>query len=284
MAFQPLPLSCVVDEYTGYTLVSRQGYNGEGSAVATTGARVVLLVEDEATLVAALRFNLEREGYTVLAAGDGEEGLRLAQREKPHLVLLDLMLPKLDGFEVCRALRRTSNVPVLILTARADEVDKVVGLELGADDYITKPFSMRELLARVRALLRRAEAPLHPEGGLLQSGGLALDPALRLASKNGQPLALKPKEFELLHFFLTHAGQTFTRAQLLKQVWGYGFPGGTRTVDVHVHWLREKIEDDLGYPVRLQTVRGVGYRFQREAWRPGDASEPSGLADAELQR
>jgi len=229
------------------------------------GPKKVLVVEDEATLVAALRFNLEREGYQVLAAADGEEGLRLARQERPHLVILDLMLPGMDGFEVCRALRRTSAVPILILTARADEVDKVVGLELGADDYMTKPFSMRELIARVRAMLRRAEMaslPRAEEGAPIRVGDITLDVARRQALRAGRPLPLKPKEFDLLLFFLTHPGKVLTREQLLDQVWGYDFPGGTRTVDVHIHWLREKIEEDPSRPLRLQTVRGIGYRFE----------------------
>ncbi len=225
-------------------------------------AKRILIIEDEPTLVATLRYNLERDGYQVTSASDGAEGVAAARAQRPDLVLLDLMLPTMDGFEVCRLLRRQTSAPILMLTAKSDEVDKVVGLELGADDYVTKPFSMRELLARVRALLRRAEAAPREEGELLVAGDLEIDLRKRVASRQGERLNLKPKEFELLLFFLRNRGRAFTREQLLNQIWGYDFVGDTRTVDVHVRWLRQKIEDDPGKPTLLLTVRGVGYRFE----------------------
>ncbi len=219
----------------------------------------ILVVDDEPTLVAALRYNLEREGYRVVDCGDGEAALALARSERPDLVVLDIMLPGLDGLEVCRRLRRESSVPILMLTAKGEEADRVVGLELGADDYVTKPFSMRELVARVRALLRRAEAA---PGDVLVSGDLRLDLRRREATRKGQVLPLKPKELDLLAFLMRHRGRAFSREEILAQVWGYDFAGDTRTVDVHVHWLREKIEDEPSKPTRLITLRGLGYRFE----------------------
>jgi len=224
-------------------------------------AKRILIVDDEPTLVATLKYNLEREGYQVLTAADGESGLSLARSNRPDLIVLDLMLPVIDGFEVCRILRREMTVPILMLTAKTDEVDKVVGLELGADDYVTKPFSMRELLARVRALLRRAETTPAAEVEVLTAADLQVDLRKREASKSGQPLTLKPKEYELLLFLLRNRGRAFTREQLLDQIWGYDFVGDTRTVDVHVRWLRQKIEDEPAKPTRLITIRGTGYRF-----------------------
>jgi DNA-binding response OmpR family regulator len=224
-------------------------------------AKRILVVDDEPTLVATLKYNLEREGYQVLTAADGESGLSLARSNRPDLIVLDLMLPVIDGFEVCRILRREMNVPILMLTAKTDEVDKVVGLELGADDYVTKPFSMRELLARVRALLRRAETTPAAEVEVLTAADLQVDLRKREASKGGKVLALKPKEYELLVFLLRNRGRAFTREQLLDQIWGYDFVGDTRTVDVHVRWLRQKIEDEPAKPTRLITIRGTGYRF-----------------------
>jgi DNA-binding response OmpR family regulator len=221
----------------------------------------VLVVDDEPTLVATLKYNLEREGYQVVTAVDGESGLSAARANRPDLILLDLLLPALDGLEVCRILRREMTTPILMLTAKTDEIDKVVGLELGADDYVTKPFSMRELLARVRALLRRAETAPSAEAEVLLAGDLQVDLRRREASRGGQALALKPKEFDLLAFFLRNRGRAFTRDQLLNQIWGYDFVGDTRTVDVHIRWLRQKIEDVPAKPSQLITVRGVGYRF-----------------------
>lgn len=229
----------------------------------------ILIVEDEATLRETLRYNFERAGYAVLTASDGRQALALAEREHPDAVVLDIMLPGLDGFDVCRELRRTSTVPILMLTARDDEIDKVVGLELGADDYLTKPFSVRELLARVKALLRRVEmlqsAAERSSGRLLEAGDIRVDLDEHRAYRAGQPLQLKPKEFDLLVFLMQRPGRAFTREQLLAQVWDYEFAGDSRTVDVHVRWLREKIEADPAQPRLIETVRGVGYRFRAAA-------------------
>jgi len=221
----------------------------------------VLVIEDEPTLVATLRYNLEREGHKVLTATDGEAGLSLARSQRPDVVLLDLMLPGMGGLELCRILRRETTVPILILTAKAEETDKVVGLELGADDYVTKPFSMRELMARVGALLRRAELLPSTERETLTAGELEVDLRRRQVSRGGNELVLKPKEYELLVFLMKNRGRAFTREQLLDHVWGYDFAGDTRTVDVHVSWLRQKVESEPSKPTRLITVRGVGYRF-----------------------
>lgn len=221
----------------------------------------ILIVEDEPTLVATLRYNFEREGFQVTTAGDGEQALSAARDERPDLIILDLMLPKMDGLDVCRMLRRDMATPILMLTAKTEEVDKVVGLEIGADDYVSKPFGMRELIARVRALLRRAEQGPQSGNETLSVGDIAVDTARRQAFRAGQPLPLKPKEYELLAFLLRNRGRAFTRDQLLNQVWGYDFAGDSRTVDVHVRWLREKIEEEPSKPARLITVRGTGYRF-----------------------
>jgi DNA-binding response OmpR family regulator len=221
----------------------------------------ILIVEDEPTLVATLRYNFEREGFQVTTAADGEQAISAARDERPDLIILDLMLPKMDGLEVCRMLRRDMATPILMLTAKTEEVDKVVGLEIGADDFVTKPFGMRELIARVRALLRRAEQGPPAASETLSAGDIAVDTARRQAFRAGQPLPLKPKEYELLAFLLRNRSRAFTRDQLLNQVWGYDFAGDSRTVDVHVRWLREKIEEEPSKPARLITVRGTGYRF-----------------------
>ena len=224
----------------------------------------VLVVEDDATLAATLRYNLEREGYTCLLAADGARALELAHRQRPALVLLDMMLPGIDGLEVCRRIRAASTVPIIMLTARVEEMDRVVGLEVGADDYVTKPFSMRELLARVRAALRRAQMRPDEDGASrpVSFGRLRLDPARRELTRDGDAVALKPKEYDLLWFFVRNPGRVFTREQLLEHVWSYDFAGGSRTVDVHVRWLREKIEDDPASPRYLRTSRGAGYLFE----------------------
>ena len=229
-----------------------------------TAQRSVLVIEDDETLQAALQYNLSKEGYQVLAATDGEAAVDLARKEHPTLVVLDLMLPKLSGLEVCRLLRREMTVPILILTARDQEMDKVVGLELGADDYMTKPFSMREFLARVRAMVRRFEmAPASENSSkVLTVGDLSLDLQARTVRLNSRELELRPKEYDLLAFLATHPGRAYTRDQLLDQVWGYGYVGDTRTVDVHIRWLREKIEVAPGFPRRIITIRGTGYRFE----------------------
>ncbi len=222
----------------------------------------LLLVEDEPTLLATLRYNLEREGYNVLTASDGETALRLARSEQPDALLLDIMLPAMSGLDVCRILRAESRVPILMLTARGEEADRVVGLELGADDYLVKPFGMRELVARVRALLRRASTP-GPEGtARVSTGDLVVDPVSREVLRGGAGLQLKPKEYDLLLYFVRNRRRAFTREQLLDKVWGYEFAGDTRTVDVHVNWLRQKIEETPSKPKRLITIRGVGYRFE----------------------
>ena len=227
-------------------------------------ARTILVVDDEPTLRETLVDALEADGFRVVSASDGREALARFRAERPDLVLLDLMLPELSGIEVCRQIRRESGVPILMLTARDSELDKVVGLELGADDYVTKPFGLQELLARVRALIRRSErrgdgvAP-----ALIEMGSVQVDLAGHQILRDGKALPVKPKAFELLAFLLNHPGQVFTRDQLLERVWGYDYAGETRTVDVHVHWLRSQVEDNPATPAYLHTVRGVGYVFRR---------------------
>ena len=226
----------------------------------------VLVVEDEENLVEALRYNLEREGYAVLTAMDGEKGLELARGSNPDLIILDVMLPRLDGFEVCRILRRDVNTPILMLTAKGEEVDRIVGLELGADDYVTKPFSMRELLARVRAMLRRSrmtsETLFSTGVESYTAGDLEVDLSSHTARLGSVTLDLKPREFDLLTLLVSNRGRAITRDQILERLWGYDYIGDTRTVDVHVRWLREKIEAEPGSPKRIITIRGVGYRFE----------------------
>ena len=225
--------------------------------------RSVLVVEDEENLVEALRYNLEHEGYAVLTAPDGGSGLETARAALPDLVILDVMLPNLDGLEVCRILRRETDVPILMLTAKGEEIDRVVGLEIGADDYVTKPFSMRELMARVRAMLRRPRKTASARmAEPLRSGSLAVDVDAHQVSLNGEELRLKPREFVLLALFMRNPGRAFTRDQILEQLWGHDYIGDVRTVDVHVRWLREKIEAEPSTPARIITIRGVGYRFE----------------------
>jgi len=231
---------------------------------ATAPPARVLVVEDDETLRFTLVHNLKRQGYVVLEAARGDDALRVAREQHPDLIVLDVMLPGVDGIQVCRLLRRDMTVPILMLTALGGETDRVVGLDTGADDYMAKPFGMRELLARIRALLRRAaprEAPEAPQQRPA-SNDLEANPERREMRKNGQILALKPKEYDLLLFFLQHRGRLFSREQILDEVWGYDFEGGSRTVDVHVRWLRQKIEADPANPVRLRTVRGSGYLFE----------------------
>lgn len=227
----------------------------------------VLVVDDEETLVETIKYNLLKNGYEVCVAFDGMQALNVARRERPDLIVLDVMLPALDGFDVCRALRKDTAVPILMLTARDEEVDKILGLEFGADDYMTKPFSMRELLTRVKVLLRRvrmardeAAAAAQPSE-VLNVGDLEIDLRQHRILHKGLPLNLKPKEFDLLAFLATNRGQVFTREALLQRVWGYSYAGDTRTVDVHIRGLREKIEENPSQPRSIETVRGVGYRF-----------------------
>jgi two-component system response regulator RegX3 len=230
-------------------------------------ARTILVVDDEATLRETVVDALEAEGFTVIAAADGREALTRFRADRPDLVLLDLMLPELSGIEVCRIIRAESGVPIVMLTAKDSELDKVVGLELGADDYVTKPFSLRELSARIRALFRRAEqagTEQHPPAGV-SIGDVQVDLAGHRLLRDGKALPVKPKAFELLAFLLRNPGQVFTRDQLLERVWGYDYAGETRTVDVHVHWLRAQLEPDPANPQFIHTVRGVGYVFRRPA-------------------
>jgi DNA-binding response OmpR family regulator len=223
----------------------------------------ILVVDDEPTIVEVVELYLRREGFQVVTAVDGAAALAAVERARPALVVLDLMLPGLTGLEVLRRLRAAGNLPVILLTARGEEADRVVGLELGADDYVTKPFSNRELVARVKAVLRRAQPPTPSETHVLVLGGLRLDTAARSVTLDGQPVALTVREFDLLAFLMRHPGQVFTREQLLDQVWGYTFASDLSTVTVHVRRLREKIERDPANPRLLQTVWGVGYRLEK---------------------
>lgn len=229
----------------------------------------ILIVEDEPALQETLNYNLSRQGYSVDVAGDGKTALDIARRMHPDLIVLDIMLPIMDGFEVCRILRQEMNVPILMLTAKDEEIDRVIGLEMGADDYLTKPFSMREFLARVKALLRRVrmireelDSQAVPIKEILQFDTLVIDTNRREIKIEDTKLPLKPKEFDLLVFLVRHQGQVLTRELILERVWGWDFSGGSRTVDVHIRWLREKIEKDPAIPQRIITVRGIGYRFE----------------------
>jgi DNA-binding response OmpR family regulator len=221
----------------------------------------VLVVDDDETVRDVVRRYLERDGHEVVVAGDGESALQLVAKQVPDLIVLDLMLPGIDGLEVCRRLRQRHSVPIVMLTALGEEEDRVVGLQLGADDYVTKPFSPRELALRVGSVLRRAKGvPAGPSMGVLSDAGLRLDTVARSATLNGAPLALTTREFDLLVFFMVSPGQAFSRPQLLERVWGWDF-GDQSTVTVHVRRLREKIEEDPANPKRIVTVWGVGYRF-----------------------
>lgn len=225
----------------------------------------ILVVEDDPNLLDTLKYNLIKDGYKVITAADGARALEIARIEKPELIILDLMLPQLNGFEVCRILRKEMTVPIIMLTARTDEVDKIVGLEIGADDYMTKPFSMRELLARVHAMLRRADIhrqqpQAEPES--IKIGDLEININRHQTCYRNSPLELTPKEFDLLAFLARNRGFVFSREQLLEKVWGYDFAGNTRTVDVHIRWLRQKIEADPTRPELILTVRGTGYKLE----------------------
>ena len=231
----------------------------------------ILVVEDELALRDTLTYNLKKDGFTVEAVGDGRSALDSARKFKPDLILLDIMLPELDGFEVARILRKEMTTPILMLTARDDEIDRVVGLEMGADDYLTKPFSMRELMARVKAQLRRSRIlreelakvePAQKQQEKLKFGNLVINLTRREVTLDDQAIQLKPQEYELLVFFAEHKGQMLSREFILERVWGWDFIGDSRTVDVHVRWLRQKIEEDASEPKRIITVRGGGYRFE----------------------
>lgn len=222
----------------------------------------ILIVEDEEHLLVTLAYNLRKAGYIVESAADGPTAVARFTIEPVDLVLLDVMLPGFDGFEVCRRLRSRSTVPILMLTARTDEIDVVVGLELGADDYIVKPFRMRELLARIGAALRRsAPSAVLPVTYQLVSGDIVLDASAFQLTRGGRALTLKPRAFALLQFLMQHPGLVFSRDQLLQQLWNDPFIGDPRTVDVHIRWIREQIEDDPSHPIRIRTIRNVGYQF-----------------------
>lgn len=227
----------------------------------------ILIVEDDGTLRELLKYNLQKEGYSVLTAKDGGEALEMFDKNTPQLVILDIMLPVMNGTEVCRIIRGKSNTPIIMLTAKTEEIDRVVGLELGADDYVTKPFSMRELFARIKAVLRRSEAgksfgdaPAETHE-VLKAGDISIDLIKHVVLNSGKEVELNPKEFELLALLLQNRGQVISREQILRKVWGYDFIGNDRTVDVHVRWIRQKLEADPENPVYLVTVRGYGYKF-----------------------
>ncbi len=233
--------------------------------MAPTAAKRILVVEDEDAIRETLRYNLAREGYVVLEAGTGPDALAMARAERPDLILLDVMLPGLSGLEVCRVLRQESSTPILMLTAKGSEVDKVVGLQLGADDYVTKPFSFNELLARITALLRRSEMSGRPPGAaeVEEFGGFKIDRAARTIHLEGTELRLAPREFDLLSLLLRNSGRVMSRQAIISAVWGNRFYGDPKTVDVHVRWLREKFEPFAQMPFRITTVFGVGYRLDR---------------------
>jgi two-component system response regulator RegX3 len=228
-----------------------------------TDAARILVVEDEESLADSVRYNLEREGFHVSVAGDGRRALETFRAAPPSLVILDLMLPEMSGLDVCRTLRSESDVPIIVVTAKDSEADKVSGLELGADDYVTKPFSMRELVSRVRANLRRVRAPAAgvPADDVLVGGPTRMDVARHEVTVRAEPVALPPKEFELLEAFLRRKGRLLTRDFLIEEVWGVDYYGDTRTLDVHVKRLRRKLEEDPHNPIHLVTVRGLGYKF-----------------------
>ncbi len=219
----------------------------------------ILVVEDEQVLRETLAYNLGQQGYDVLGAEDGQQALDLARAEVPDLIVLDLMLPVLDGLSVCRILRKESQVPIVMVTARGMEMDRITGLETGADDYLVKPFSLGEFMARIKAVLRRAPDQRRE---ILESGDLKLDTTARRAWRGGEELVLAPREYELLMALMRNRGTVLSRDLLLTEVWGFDYHGDTRTVDVHIRWLREKIEDEPSAPQRITTIRGMGYRFE----------------------
>ncbi|MCX6012022.1 MAG: response regulator transcription factor [Chloroflexi bacterium] len=224
----------------------------------------LLVVEDDKNMLEIINYNLSKEGYKVITASDGIQAIETARSKKPDIIILDIMLPKLDGLEVCRRLRYDLTTPILMLTARAEEIDKILGLEVGADDYMTKPFSMRELLARIKAITRRLEMTKQEPKILdvIKAGDIEIDPGRHMALNRGLKLNLSPKEFDLLIFLVKNRRQVFSRDQLLDKIWGYDSSIETRTVDVHIRWLRQKIEVDPVNPKHLLTIHGVGYKFE----------------------
>lgn len=224
----------------------------------------ILVIDDEKNIVELLKYNLEKEGYDVVCAYDGIEAINTARQDRPDLIILDIMLPGQGGLEVCRIIRKETKTPIIMATAKGDEIDKILGLELGADDYVTKPFSPRELVARVKAVLRRTSSKLDEKDELVFDE-LTINLMKHEVRKNGTEVDLKPKEFDLLKLLTTNPGKVFTRDFLLEQLWGYDYLGDTRTVDVHMRRLRQKIESDPANPRFLRTVHGIGYKFQFEA-------------------
>jgi len=234
-----------------------------GSALGQPARKRILLVDDEAAIVQSLRYNLEKNGYYVATAGDGRTAVMLASSETPDLVVLDIMLPLLDGIEVCKEIRKTSSVPIIMLTAKDQEFDKVLALELGADDYVTKPFSLGEIMARIKARLRRQDVTAEQQKNeSITIGELMIDPSRQRLVVRGNEVALAPKEFRLLHVLMENRGRIVTRAMLLEKVWGYDFEGEHQTISVHIRWLREKIEVDPNNPRHIVTVRSRGYMFR----------------------
>jgi two-component system alkaline phosphatase synthesis response regulator PhoP len=230
--------------------------------IVAAAKKKILLVDDEATIVQSLRYNLERSGYAVTAAGDGRSAVALVASEQPDLVILDIMLPLLDGIEACKEIRKTSSVPIIMLTAKDQEFDKVLALELGADDYVTKPFSLGEIIARVKARLRRSEVDSEQRDESITIGEITIDRSRQRLLVRGETVALAPKEFRLLHVLMENRGRIVTRQMLLEKVWGYDFEGEHQTISVHVRWLREKIEIDPNNPRHIITVRSRGYMFR----------------------
>ena len=230
--------------------------------IAAPARKKILLVDDEAAIVQSLRYNLERSGFVVTAAGDGRTAVALAASEEPDLVILDIMLPLLDGIEACKEIRKTSSVPIIMLTAKDQEFDKVLALELGADDYVTKPFSLGEIIARVKARLRRSEVDAEQRDESITAGDITIDRSRQRLVVRGENVALAPKEFRLLHVLMENRGRIVTRQMLLEKVWGYDFEGEHQTISVHVRWLREKIEVDPNNPRHIITVRSRGYMFR----------------------
>lgn len=273
---------CSGDQYSPGPRSVNQGGRTFADGVLELGRWVrmtkILIVDDETSLVEALRFQFRREGYEVVSAHDGRRAVEIAQHERPDLIVLDVMLPELDGFEACRLIRSRSSVPIIMLTAREEEIDRIVGLEIGADDYLTKPFSPRELLARVKAMLRRRrllrEELTAGEPVVIELDTLSIDPAGRRVTRGEETPHLTPREFDLLAFLAAHPNQVFSREALLQRVWGYDYIGDSRTIDVHVRSLREKLAPTADDPWQIETVRGVGYRFAAPTGRAAGRPRP----------